>query len=311
MKVLSNKEFADIITWTPSGKAFTIRQPKTFTAHILPDHFKSAKYSSFTRKLHRWGFMRHYRGDESGAFYHKDFQRERLDLVEQMSCLKSEPPKAPLAMKASQPKPSPPQPAETEMSGAATKPQTDTDVACPVAPKAASLVARLERPAAPQQPIPQPADVIARLQQQQQTLKTAEDFAAERLNAAIEAEVTRRLNERIQAAQKAALSRLVLVQQLGAGQPSRAAIPAAIPAPSIPQHRPISSATATSAARQQWSMAAGNLKTQLLLLQQKKQSLGASSDGSCLGLPAPGLPRMDTKGLDELPRTNIQGAKTA
>jgi len=94
MKVLSDKKNAHIITWMPSGKSFNILKPKAFVADILPEHFKTAKYSSFTRKLHRWGFMRHYRGEEAGAFYHKDFQRGRLDLVEQMTCHKAEPPKS-------------------------------------------------------------------------------------------------------------------------------------------------------------------------------------------------------------------------
>ena len=91
MKVLSDKNNAHIITWMPSGKSFSILKPKLFVAEILPDAFKTAKYSSFTRKLHRWGFMRHYRGEEAGAFYHKDFQRGRLELVEQMTCHKAEP----------------------------------------------------------------------------------------------------------------------------------------------------------------------------------------------------------------------------
>lgn len=88
MKVLSEKDFADIVAWTPSGKAFNIIQPKLFTANILPSHFKQAKYSSFTRKLHRWGFMRHYRGPEAGAFFHKHFRRGRMDMVEKMTCAK-------------------------------------------------------------------------------------------------------------------------------------------------------------------------------------------------------------------------------
>jgi hypothetical protein len=94
MKVLSKPEFAEIIGWTPSGKAFNIIQSKVFVAKILPDHFKNAKYSSFTRKLHRWGFMRHYRGPEAGAFFHKNFRRGRMDMVEKMTCYKPTPPKA-------------------------------------------------------------------------------------------------------------------------------------------------------------------------------------------------------------------------
>jgi hypothetical protein len=88
MEVLSRKEYADIIAWTPSGKAFNVINSKKFTAGILPTHFKGAKYSSFTRKLHRWGFVRHYRGEEAGAFHHKHFQKDRLELVEKMTCFK-------------------------------------------------------------------------------------------------------------------------------------------------------------------------------------------------------------------------------
>lgn len=88
MKVLSKKENVDIVSWTPSGKAFLILKPKVFCSQVLNDEFKSAKYSSFTRKLQRWGFKRHYKGDDAGAFYHKHFQKGRTDLVEKMSCYK-------------------------------------------------------------------------------------------------------------------------------------------------------------------------------------------------------------------------------
>jgi hypothetical protein len=88
MEVLSRKEYADIITWTPSGKAFNVINRKEFMARILPTHFKGTKYSSFTRKLHRWGFTRHYRGEEAGAYHHKYFQKDRLELVEKMTCFK-------------------------------------------------------------------------------------------------------------------------------------------------------------------------------------------------------------------------------
>jgi hypothetical protein len=88
MEVLSRKEYADIITWTPSGKAFNVINRNEFTARILPTHFKGTKYSSFTRKLHRWGFIRHYRGEEAGAFHHRHFQKDQLELVEKMTCFK-------------------------------------------------------------------------------------------------------------------------------------------------------------------------------------------------------------------------------
>ena len=90
MKVLSQKEYTDIITWLPDGKSFTIIRPKSFVTEILPGFFKSSKYSSFTRKLHRWGFQRHLRGEDAGAFFHKHFIRGRLDLVDKMTCHKDD-----------------------------------------------------------------------------------------------------------------------------------------------------------------------------------------------------------------------------
>ena len=86
MKVLSDDKYTHIISWLPSGKSFMIHKPKLFATLVLPLEFKQAKHSSFTRKLHRWGFMRHYRGDEAGAFFHEDFQEGRLDMAEHMSC---------------------------------------------------------------------------------------------------------------------------------------------------------------------------------------------------------------------------------
>ena len=86
MTVLSDPKFHHIVEWLPSGKSFVINKPKVFATDILPSKFKSAKYSSFTRKLHRWGFVRHFRGGDSGAFFHPDFQKGRLDLAESMTC---------------------------------------------------------------------------------------------------------------------------------------------------------------------------------------------------------------------------------
>jgi len=248
MKVLSDSRFNDIITWTPSGKAFTIVNPKAFVADILPEHFKSAKFSSFTRKLHRWGFMRHYRGDESGAFYHKDFQKDRLDLVEQMTC-KAETPSQSLA-------------AISKLTPALKKPVQQP---VPSIPKSENVLRSDSVLRAVVQSSMQ--NVVPELPIQAPLNPAPATIVASHLDAAIEAEVTRRLQERLQ---QAALSRMFMQQQL-----NNPVIPLA-------------------------------LRIQLMEMQQKKlNSLGGPR------IPLSGSHNPHSSGLGGLPRTNIQGAKTA
>ena len=84
MQVLSDKQYSHIITWMPSGRSFVIIRPSAFVNDILPKHFKSAQYASFTRKLARWGFNRCEEG--TGEFYHPQFRKGRVDLAEKMAC---------------------------------------------------------------------------------------------------------------------------------------------------------------------------------------------------------------------------------
>ena len=86
MEILNLEQHADIITWLPHGKAFIIYKKKKFAAEVLPVYFKQSKFTSFTRKLNRWGFTRVTRGPETGAYYHKFFQRDDSRLCMQMSC---------------------------------------------------------------------------------------------------------------------------------------------------------------------------------------------------------------------------------
>jgi hypothetical protein len=175
MKVLSTKKHKDVIAWTPSGKAFEIRKSKQFAIEILPKYFKSAKYSSFTRKLHRWNFQRHYRGDEAGAYYHPDFIKGRLDLVERMRCKSESQPSAP---KPKTNKPASSAPRKT----ASTKSKTKGDVKASADRDQSKPTQTVHIfPNLPPPPVVQPPTAVG-------------------LNAAIELEVARRLNERISAA---------------------------------------------------------------------------------------------------------------
>mmetsp|Transcript_14932 Transcript_14932/g.28017 ORF Transcript_14932/g.28017 Transcript_14932/m.28017 type:complete len:422 (+) Transcript_14932:176-1441(+) len=309
MKVLSNKEFAHIITWLPSGKSFSILKPKAFTTDILPGYFKSAKYSSFTRKLHRWGFTRLYKGDEAGAFYHKDFQKDRLDLVEKMTCQKT--------TAESSVKPAPAQHA------AMTQEETCNKEALPAsavsnahipsseqqpAPRRASMptlhsvVPPAVRRASVAAPLPTSASMVspAMPQQQQQChhdqqhqinfpppalpkqempeLPSQSSLVAAKINAAIELEVSRRLQERIKAA-------AAQMSQMTGGHAALSAL--------LPQHPTIPPLNDSST----------SLRAKLIQMQQQKERMQI--------LAMTGMIPMPSQGLEEMPKTNIQGAKTA
>jgi D-serine deaminase-like pyridoxal phosphate-dependent protein len=87
MEILDNEDYADIISWLPHGRGFVIFRKKAFELKILPKHFhKQSKFSSFTRKLNRWSYVRVTRGPETGAYYNEFFRRDGHRLCMQMSC---------------------------------------------------------------------------------------------------------------------------------------------------------------------------------------------------------------------------------
>ena len=85
MDILSTEEYSTIISWLPHGNGFIIHKKKAFANEILPKHFKASKFTSFTRKLNRWGFSRAPRGPETGAYFHKMFNRDKPEMVLQMT----------------------------------------------------------------------------------------------------------------------------------------------------------------------------------------------------------------------------------
>jgi len=268
MKVLSNEQFEHVITWMPSGKSFSIVDSKTFVSKILPEHFKSAKYASFTRKLHRWGFMRHYRGEEAGAFYHRMFQKDRLDLVEQMTCHKEE-----LA------------------SQTARKIPKVAEVAPrPLHSSFQNLVA------SQQQQVPATLggdDMLAKLRQQlsMSGLQPPQPVgAAERLNAAIELEVVRRLKERVQAAAMSQQTLALVNQQL-----------------------PLAAVSSQAAPSLAFGLNGASLQAQLLQQQQfglsanMMMNKGLKSNIGLGDLLSP----IEGMGLEQLPSVNVPSARTA
>lgn len=67
------------VAWLPEGKSFVIRNPDEFSRHLVPKFFKQTKFSSFTRKLYRWGFRQINRGigpDDPIIFGNEFFDRD-------------------------------------------------------------------------------------------------------------------------------------------------------------------------------------------------------------------------------------------
>ena len=85
MELLDDSSNDDVIGWLPHGQGFLIYQKRRFAAEIMPKYFKQSKFTSFTRKLNRWGFLRISRGLETGAYYHPYFKKGNLRLCLQMT----------------------------------------------------------------------------------------------------------------------------------------------------------------------------------------------------------------------------------
>ena len=90
--VLNNPSLADIICWLPNGHSFVILRSDQLSDQVLPRYFSpdtSLKYSSFKRKLNRWGFHQIRKGADTGAFHHPLFKRDDPSLCLQMDCEKA------------------------------------------------------------------------------------------------------------------------------------------------------------------------------------------------------------------------------
>mmetsp|Transcript_13841 Transcript_13841/g.22673 ORF Transcript_13841/g.22673 Transcript_13841/m.22673 type:complete len:523 (+) Transcript_13841:70-1638(+) len=83
-EIVSNPNYQDIISWLSHGQGFQIHNKQLFAKRLLPEYFDGAKFTSFTRRLKRWSFVRVSRGPELGAYYNKNFVRNQPELVQLM-----------------------------------------------------------------------------------------------------------------------------------------------------------------------------------------------------------------------------------
>jgi hypothetical protein len=78
------------VTWCDDGRSFVIKDCDEFTRSVVPKFFKPTKFSSFTRKLYRWGFRQINRGlgpDDPVIFGCEFFQRAKPEEMAQMRSL--------------------------------------------------------------------------------------------------------------------------------------------------------------------------------------------------------------------------------
>jgi len=70
MEILALERYSHIITWLPHGKSFIFLDEEQFSENLMPLYFAKCKFSSFLRKLYRWGFRQVTKGHDAGSFFH-------------------------------------------------------------------------------------------------------------------------------------------------------------------------------------------------------------------------------------------------
>jgi hypothetical protein len=84
-EILSKPEFVDIVTWLPTGKAWSVIDPTAFMEVVASKYFRNqTKFASFIRQVNGWGFQRLSITQNKSAYYHDNFIRGRPDLVRMM-----------------------------------------------------------------------------------------------------------------------------------------------------------------------------------------------------------------------------------
>jgi hypothetical protein len=86
MEIINDEVNSDIITWTPEGNGFVILNKNRLAVDVLPKVFKMTQYTSFTRRLKRWGFIigRTTHGSQTSSYHHPLFTRDDVSNVLKM-----------------------------------------------------------------------------------------------------------------------------------------------------------------------------------------------------------------------------------
>ena len=92
-QMLNDPDIQHITSWQRHGHAFDIHDKDAFVEKVLPLYFPysrskvaNAKYTTFTRKLNRYGFKLMNRGKLAGGYHHPLFHRDRPELAKGIAC---------------------------------------------------------------------------------------------------------------------------------------------------------------------------------------------------------------------------------
>ena len=92
-QMLDDPDIQHITSWQRHGHAFDIHDKDAFVDNVLPLYFPysrskvaNAKYTTFTRKLNRYGFKLMNRGKLAGGYHHPLFHRDRPELAKGIAC---------------------------------------------------------------------------------------------------------------------------------------------------------------------------------------------------------------------------------
>jgi HSF-type DNA-binding len=69
--ILAQKEFHEIISWMPHGRAWKVLKASMFESLVMPLFFEYSNYHSFNRLVNAWSFRRVSSGPDRGAYYHE------------------------------------------------------------------------------------------------------------------------------------------------------------------------------------------------------------------------------------------------
>lgn len=86
MEMISDEKNSSAIVWYPNGQHFEVISKEIFLSDVLPRYMKATKWSSFTRKLSRWGFERIKKGRYTNSFFHKMFRKDDIILCRKINC---------------------------------------------------------------------------------------------------------------------------------------------------------------------------------------------------------------------------------